>query len=291
MRRLVLSVAAAAALASTACKKEEAGDKPAPAGSSAGSDDPARGQLALFVDGEQIGVVDAGKAGTYVPLGALLPPDKNDPQTWHALEVEAGGETKTIEKPLEAHPGLVAGIYVDRGALALGFFAPEDLAKKGTPQASWRGVTAIRVAVAGPGKGGMGGGDGEGGGGEGGERPSLDPAMTITVKVAGGDKTFTGAQLAELPTTTAPIGDTETPGWTVDQILTALEVKPKGKVVLYGTEGANLILEASDLDPSKGKGFIKLNRSGQLRFRLFRKTGEAWDIAGELRGLSEIVVK
>jgi hypothetical protein len=140
-------------------------------------------------------------------------------------------------------------------------------------------------------EGGKGGGDGEGGGGENdGERPPLTADTKIRVRWPGEEVVFTGDKLAKLPTSHAPIGDTDTPGWTLNQILDAVGVKPTGKVVVQGEESANLILEPGDLDPAKAVLFIKLNRSGQLRFRVFRKVGDTYEVAGELRGITEIGV-
>jgi hypothetical protein len=102
---------------------------------------------------------------------------------------------------------------------------------------------------------------------------------------------FTGDQLAALPTSTAPIGDTETPGWTLPQILEAAGTIPTMKVVLQGAEDANLILGEDDFDPTKTTLFIKLNRSGQLRFRVFKKVGDTYEITGELRGIVRIEVQ
>jgi hypothetical protein len=135
-------------------------------------------------------------------------------------------------------------------------------------------------------------GNGEGGGGENdGERPMPTADLKITIVGPAGETVFTGDKLAALPTSHAPIGDMDTPGWTLGQVLDAAGVKVTEKVVVYGAENANLILDAADFDPTKAVLFIKLNRSGQLRFRLFRKAGDTFDIAGELRGIVRIELK
>jgi hypothetical protein len=135
-------------------------------------------------------------------------------------------------------------------------------------------------------------GNGEGGGGENdGERPVPTAELKITVVGPAGETVFTGDQLATMSTSHAPIGDMDTPGWTLGQILEASGVEPSEKVVVYGAENANLILEAADFDPAKAVLFIKLNRSGQLRFRVFRKVGATYEIGGELRGIVRIEIK
>lgn len=277
MARFAVVVCAVVAL--VACKKEEAAAPP--------KAEPAT----ITVDGKQVAAIDPGKAGAYPPLATLA---GGDLEAWRSIEVVSKGGTETIEEPATKHPGLVAALYPEAGGVALGFFAPEDAAKQGKPQWSVAGVTAVRVTT-GPkpemATGGQGGGDGAGGGEEG-ERPPLTAETKIVVVAADGAKTtIDGGQIAKLPTSTAPIGDTDTPGWTLGQLIELAGAEPTGKVIVYGSEGANLILEPADFDPAKATAFIKLNRSGQMRFRLFRKAGSTYDIAGELRGIDKIELK
>lgn len=281
MRRLALALVVTAALA--ACKK----DSENPAGKAT---EAAASKVTVTVDGKDEVIVDRGRASAFAPLGHFLPQGAKNIESWGSIEVTlASGEQQTIAEPAKKYPGLVAAIVPGSGGIALGFFAPEDLAKKGKAQWQVGPLTAVTVKTAAPGgQGGQGGGDGAGGGGENeGERPKPTADLTFLV----GDRTFTGEQLAALPTSTAPVGDTDTPGWTLPQVLEAAGVKPTGKIILHGEESANLILEPGDLDPATTVAFIKLNRSGQLRFRLFKKKGETWDIVGELRGIAKIELK
>lgn len=283
MRRLVIVIIAAAL--AVGCKKESKGE---------GASKPIDVEpVALSVDGASHGKIDAGKAGTWAPLGSFLPQGKQNLETWASIALEPGPQT--IADPAKTHPGLVAALYPGAKGIAFGFFAPEDLAKKGKPQWSVDPVTGVVVTTRASAKqmaGGEGGGDGEGGGGENdGEKPTPTADLKITVVSAAGEVVFTGDKLAALPTSTAPIGDTETPGWTLLQIIEAAGAKPTAKVIVYGEESANLILEGDALDPTKATLFIKLNRSGQLRFRAFKKAGSTWDTIGELRGITRIEMK
>jgi hypothetical protein len=282
MRRLVIVIAAVALAGG--CKKESKGEEQ----KKAVEVEP----VALAVDGFAVGKVDAGKAGLWAPLGNFLPQGKQNLETWASIELEPGRQV--IADPAKTHPGLVAAVYPGAKGIAFGFFAPEDLAKKGKAQWSVDPVTGISVTTATrkAEMGGQGGGDGEGGGGEDdGERPALTADTRITVAGPGGDVTVTGDKIAALPTSTAPIGDTETPGWTLLQIIELAGAKPTKKVIVYGEESANVILEGDALDPAKASLFIKLNRSGQLRFRAFQKVGQSWDTIGELRGITRIELK
>jgi hypothetical protein len=252
-------------------------------------------EIELVVDAKRSGMLDAAKLGSWAPLGSFLPSGVQNMERWGAIEVTVDGKVERIDDPSAKHPGLVAAVFPGRSGPAFGFFAPQDLAKKGKAQWQREPVSQLVVTTRAPEaatEGGQGGGDGAGGGAENeGDRPAPSADLKITIVGPAGETVFTGDKLASLPTTTAPVGDTETPGWTIDQILTTAGVSPTGKVVVYGEESANLILEPSDLDPKTAKPFIKLNRSGQLRFRLFRKSGDTWDIAGELRGISRIELK
>lgn len=273
------------------CKEE----KKAGRGSGSGTAAPAStGKAVIFIDDKEVSTIDAGKTAGYPPLGALLPADSADPTKWKAIIVTTAGKPSVFPSPTDSHPGLVAALFTTRGGIAFGFFAPEDLAKKGKPQREVLGVTEIRVAL---GKGtteARGEGDGEGGGGENdGARPDLSAELVIQIKGPAGEVEFTGAQLAKMSTTTAPIGDMDTPGWTLPAVLEAAGVKlgDAKQIVVYGQEGANLVLAPADFDPAHANLFIKLNRQGKLRFRVFRKVGETWEVAGELRGISEVELK
>jgi hypothetical protein len=285
MRRIALIAVLALA---GGCKKES---KPEEAGKVVSPGDV---RVAILLDGGPVTDVDPGQAGAWAPLGHFLPAEHKEPASWAAIEVHgrAGEPPQTLEDPETRHPGLVPALFPGRHGIAFGFFAPQELARKGKPV--WQVDPVTRLALTGrrAAMGGQGGGDGAGGGGENeGERPTPSADLRIEISGPGGESVFTGDRLVDLPTSTAPIGDTDTPGWTLPQILAAAGVRPTGTLVLYGEEGANLILDAQDLDPATRSAFIKLNRSGQLRFRLFKKTGSTWDIAGELRGIARIEVK
>lgn len=295
MRRLAVVVLIAL---TPACKKDAAKDQP-PA---APQVDAAVGEVSksatVFLDSLRLAEIDAGKASTYPPLPSMLPKEFATLDTWASIEVKGLHErSQTLISPAKTHPGEVAALFTMEGGVAFGFFAPDDLAKKGKPKMFIPAVVEVRIhtpEAEAPVEAGQGGGDGGGGGEEGGDRPVPSAALKITIKVGGKDQVFNGEQLAEVETTTAPVGDTETKGWTLPAVLEAAGVSAKaqqGKVVLYGDEGANLILEPGDLDPAKAVAFIKLNRQGKLRFRLFRKAGSTWDVAGELRGIASIELK
>ena len=86
-----------------------------------------------------------------------------------------------------------------------------------------------------------------------------------------------------------PVGDTETTGWDVASLLHDLDIPLTAKVIVTDKSGASVTMTKAELDPAKSVAFMKLNRSGNLRFRLFQKNkGGGWNIAGELRGVTTI---
>ncbi len=293
-RRATAVTAIAAALAALlllACKKDEAKG----GGKAATGAPPAGVKVALVVDGKPALDVDPGRAAQYPPIGALLAGPARDPSTWSALEVRPRqGEARTLTA--DEQKGKIAALYPDRGGTAFGLFSPEELAKKARPAIAVTDVAEVRITLAAAKEGGGGGGDSGGGGDHGGgggddERPRPTADLKITIKGPAGEVVFTGDKLNDLATVTAPSGDTETPGWTIPAILKAAGVEPTGKLFLVGEEGASLLLEPGDLDPATTMLYVKLNRQGQLRFRVFKKQGEVWDVTGELRGIKSIELK
>ena len=80
MRRLAIVIVAAALLGG--CKKEakDSGKDPAP--------EIEVEPIALTVDGEEAGMVDAAKAGLWAPLGNFLPSGKQNLETWASIVLE-----------------------------------------------------------------------------------------------------------------------------------------------------------------------------------------------------------
>jgi hypothetical protein len=239
------------------------------------------------------------------------------------------GRVTTMPKPHDHQPGLVAALFPGKSGIDFGMFKPEELAKHGTPvliemdvydvkiklepapvasagggsgaagsaggsgpgTGGEAGVSGAKGASAGGTAGGNGGGNGEGNGSN---RPSGEPAqdlssIKVTVKQKGHDVEITGADLGKIAKVPPPTGDTSTPGWDVAAVLAAKNIKPVGKLILTDDSGASVTIPAGELAPGKKIAFLKVNRQGQLRFRLFeRNAGGAWDVAGDLRGVTTI---
>ena len=259
---------------------------------------PAPVQVAIFVDDKQVATkADLGSAPRpLTDVVAGLPPI----DAWLALElVDTAGKVHTTMAPAKNQPGKVPALATGSAGVELGFVAPGATGPLVDPV---RGVWRVRVIAHGDAgqiaaqaaaqvAGDHGGGDSGGNREHAGEaRPPVPADLSIAITGPAGDRTFTAADLEALPVIKAPSGDTETPGWSLVDLLAAAGVTKPQVVHLTDGEGATLQLGADDFDRTKAVLYLKLNRSGVIRFRAFRKTGATWDVTGELRGITKIHV-
>jgi len=284
LRRLFVALALAGAVTATAtaCKKKEAA--PGQGTAVAAQKVP----VAIFVDDKQV-ATEATLGATPTELAGLAPGAPPLDQ-WIGIEViDTAGKVHTTLAPAKNKagepPALAAGPtfgFVKAGALDGAVAAVAKVTILTRPQ-----------AAAGGGRDdghGHGGGDSGGGGGGGGERPVPTAELTFEVETPKGTSTFTGDKLVPLPSVTAPVGDTETPGWNFLDVMKAAGIADAKVLHLTDSENANLRLEGDDFDPAKTMLYVKVNKSGVIRFRVFRKQGDAWEVGGELRGITKIKV-
>lgn len=281
--RAALSALAVVAALAAGCKKAA---KPAPT---------AAMPVALFVDDRQV-ATSATLGATARPLVEVVP-GLPDPASWLAvIAIDADGKATTVLAPAKDHAGTPPALAVVGGQVQFGLAKGGQLerpvarvAKVIVKTQDDRGAIAAELAA--QGGGGHGGGDSAGHRHDGeGERPVPTAELVIAIKGPQGESTFTGDKLVPLPTITAPTGDTETPGWSLVDILAAAGLGGAKAVSLLDSEGAGLRLEGADFDRAATVLYVKMNRGGQLRFRRYAKRGEAWEMTGELRGLSKITV-
>jgi hypothetical protein len=272
-----------AALAAVGCKKSN--DKPAAtSGSGSGSaavTAPTGKVVQIFVNEEVITTLTLDQLKTWPRLDTLVPVAARRLGTWQAIEL-VGAKPVMIKQPSSTHPDLVPAVFPGDNGPAFGMFDPVELAKKGTPAVREDGVTEIRVSTA------VGSGRGENEHGAGG---GSDPTkLELKIKTKAGDKVLTGEKLIAMPRE-APPGDADShAGWRLLTILEQQGVKAPKRLLLTDAKGTNLTLEAQDLDPAAAVPFLKLNRQGAIRFRVFRKQGDTWQMGSDLRGLASIEV-
>lgn len=275
-RQLLLAVV----LATVGCKSSA--DKPSAATGSGSAPAPTGKVVQIFVDDALITTLTHEQLKPWPRLDTLVPAAAQRLGTWQAIEL-VGGKAQTIKKPSSAYPDLVPVVFAGDNGPAFGMFDAVEHAKKGKPAVREDGITAVRISVA------AGGGRGENdhsGGGGGGDPTKLE----IKLKTKAGEQVLSGAKLIAM-TREPPPGEADShAGWRLLTVLDQLGVKAPKRLLLTGESGTNLTLEQQDLDPATAVPFLKLNRQGTIRFRVFRKQGETWQMGSDLRGLLAIEV-
>lgn len=262
-----------------ACSKGESKPKADPKGS---AQPPAAGAVALFVDDQPVARLDLEQVKQYPRLDTLVPVSARRLGTWQTVTLK-GAKSTDLQQPSAAHPELVPALFPgDGGAPAFGMFDPVELAKHGQPALREDHINEVRIALA---KGGMRGQNDTGEGG--GKDPRL---IQLAIKIGADEQIVKGETLLEMPRQPQPGETGEGKGWPLSLILERAGVKKYERLRLSGEGGTNLTLEKQDLDPALAVPFVKLNRQGALRFRVFKKQGDTWQPGQDLRGLVGVEV-
>lgn len=254
--------------------------------------------VAIFVDDRQV-LTTAELGSEPRPLAeivAIAPAIDG----WLALEaIDSAGKVHTTMAPAKNQAGKVPLLAVGQDGVELGFRA---IGAKGALADPVRAVAKVTIKTRSDAgqiaaQVGAGAADQHGTGDSAGNRehahearPTASPDLTIAITGAQGESVFSGDQLEGLPVIKAPSGDTLTPGWSLLDVLAAAGIVKPMVVHLTDGEGATLQLGAADFDPARTVLYLKLNRSGVIRFRVFRKVGATWEVGGELRGITKIHV-
>lgn len=245
---------------------------------------PAPKTLEIFVDNQSVARVGAPQLASWPRLDSLVPVRARRLGTWQDVSIKAAAESKQLHKPSDIYRDLVPAVYIGGdGTPAFGMFDPVDLANRGKPKLGELDVSEIRITLA------QGGGRGENESGQGG---GGDPTqLKIAIKTPVGESTLEGTKLLAIPRQPMPGDDSKEPrGWTLATIIDAAGIKKFKKIMLSDVSGQALSLERADFDSNTSVPFVKLNRSGALRVTVFKKQGEGWQRAGNLRGLASIEV-
>lgn len=280
----------AAIVALSACGKKA--DAPPPsAGSGSGSGvaagsaqpAPAAGVAEVFVDDKSVAKVDLAGVKDWPRLDTLVPVEARRLGKWQAIYLKgAKPGISELNKPFETYRDYVPALFPgDNNTISFGMFDPVELGKKGKPALREDGIVELRVKLA----EGSGRGENESGGG-GGTDPSKLELEIVTPK---GSQKMTGTKLLEVPRESMPGGGGDAKGWPLVTVLDAAGIKTWKKLRLTDAAGLNLTLEKKEIDASTIP-FIKLNRQGSLRFRIFKKQGEGFQASGDLRALTKIEV-
>jgi hypothetical protein len=93
-----------------------------------------------------------------------------------------------------------------------------------------------------------------------------------------------------MPREAPPGGEGEGKGWKLSTILAQAGATKYERLLLADSKGTNLTLEKQDVDEKAAIPFVKLNRQGTLRFRVYRKQGDTWQPGSDLRGLTSVEI-
>jgi hypothetical protein len=269
------------AIAFAGCKNDEArqaASSPAPTPKAAPG-------VQLFVDDQLIDTISPPQIASWPRIDTLVPPAARRLGTWQSIKLASASAHVDMPQPSAAHPDRVPVLFPGEGGEpAFGMFDPVELAKRGKPAFQQPAVSAVRIALA----RGSGRGENE----HHGEGGNADPAqLQLTIKTKQGEQTLDGAKLFTLAREGQPGGGGgDATGWRLATILREAGAASYTRLLLTDERGVNLTLEKQDLDPASSVPFIKLNRQGQLRFRVFKKQGDTWQPGMDLRSLARVEV-
>lgn len=281
MRKALSLVAMFAVVGCSGKKDEERAAPPQPGSATIPSPKPAPAGVQIFVDDVAVATVDAAQVAAWPRLDSLIPEPARRLGKWQAISTR-GAKPAELAKPFETYRDYVPVLFPgESGAVSFGMFDPVELGKRGKPALREDAITELRIKLD---ASGMRGGNDHGGG------EVIDPAkVTLAFQTASGETRLTGEALLSIPREPMPGGGGDAKGWPIQKLLAAAGIKSFTSLRLHDAGGMTLPLDSKELDASTIP-FIKLNRQGSLRYRLYKKQGEGWQTAGDLRSLVKIEI-
>jgi hypothetical protein len=277
---VVLLFAGVAGVAGVAaCDKSSGASRTGPGSGTAVA--PAADTVAVYLNDQQVAMIDAARLASWPRIDAVVPVAAQQLGTWTSMTVKGKNPTE-IAQPAAKYANNVPVLYPGPDGPTLGWFDLVDLANKGAAKATFAGVTEIRI---------MRDEDSDRGMNEDGTAvKDFDPAQ-IDIAIDGGAvPVLAGKDIIAMQREAPPNGDTQTQGWKLTTLLDAAGIKNPPKVLLTDESGTSVTLTAAELDPAVSIPFLKLNKKGQLRFRVYTKQNDGWQLGGNLKGLSSIKV-
>jgi hypothetical protein len=239
------------------------------------------GSVTVYLNDKLVATLESSRIAAWPRLDAVVPVEAQQLGTWSSMMVK-GASPADIVQPSAKYPNDVPVVYPGPDGPALGWFDLVDLANKGAPKATFAGVTEVRITRDEDSDRGLNE-DATG-------VQDFDPAQ-IDIKIEGGPRPLlAGADIVQIAREAPPNGDTKTQGWKLTTLMAAAGIEDAPKVTLTDESGTSVTLTAAELDPGKSIPFLKLNKKGQLRFRVYTKQGDGWQLGGNLKGLSSIKV-
>ena len=235
------------------------------------------GAVQVFVNDAPPLLIDAAKIAAWSRLDGLVPTEARKIGTWQSVQT-VGDTTESIDKPSDNFRDMVPVVYPGPGgAPAFGMFDPVELAKHGAPAIHKDKLREIHLKVAAA--------DGRGGN-EDSAATNADPTkIVVEIKTPAGASKLTGDTLLAIPREPAPGGNGQ--GWKLAALLDAAGIKSFDKLILGDSQGTALPIEKADISDASIP-FVKLNKQGQLRVKVWKKQGDGWTAAGDLRSMTTI---
>lgn len=258
------------------CKGSKSGSEQQPAKASPPS------ALRVFVDDREVATLKAKEVEAWPRLDTVVPVAARRLGRWATVRL-VGRSMTEVQAPSTTHPDLVPAVFPGEGGEpAFGMFDLVELANRGEPKVRHDHLREVRITLATD----SGRGEheqGEGGGGD----PTL---IRLTVKTHSATTIIEGAKLLQIPRENVP-GTDEQKGWTLRTILKAAGITAFEKLVLTDARGTALNIDKTAFDETASIPYVKLNRQGQLRLRIFQKQGMNWNpTGGDLREFVAIEV-
>ncbi len=233
--------------------------------------------LEVFVNDESVAKVTAAQVAAWPRLDSLVPPPARRLGQWGTVTLKDAAKSTDLTKPSDTYADMVPALYPAAGGVAFGMFDAVELAKKGRPAMHQDGLREIRIAIVDNGRGQN----------EDGAETAGDPTkLVLAFKTAAGESKLTGDKILAIPRE-ALAGQGK--GWKLATLMTAGGITTFDHLVLTDTAGPNVTLDKADF-AADSIPFVKLNKRGELRLKVYKKKGEGWEAGAGLRSLATIQV-
>lgn len=277
------ALAIATLVAACGCGNSNASSSDEPAPVPAGPSKP-KGLpgIEVFVNDQSITRLTPDQIQGWVQLPGVLPLQDRRQGMWTQIAVKGRGEQpQVLTRPSDAYPDQIPVLYPgDNGSLAFGMFQPVEFAKHGAASMSIDGAREVRITVD------LSSGRGQN---DDGNSAVGDPrSIQLAIKNGKAEQTIKGDKLIAIPFDPSPNGSKDQ-GWKLTTLLANANVTTFKQLILTDATGAKLTLDKTDVSDTSVP-FVKMNKQAKLKVRVWKKNGDGWTEAKNLRELKTIDV-
>jgi hypothetical protein len=238
--------------------------------------------IEVFVNDQSITRLTPDQIQGWVQLPGVLPMQDRRQGMWSQISIKGRGEQpQVLTRPSDAYPDQIPALYPgDNGTLAFGMFQPVEFARHGAASMSVDGAREVRITVD------LNSGRGQN---DDGNSAVGDPrTIELTIKGPKGPQTIKGDKLIATPFDPSPNGSKDQ-GWKLTTLLANAGVTAFKQLILTDATGAKLTLDKTDVSDTSVP-FVKMNKQAKLKVRVWKKNGDGWTEAKNLRELKSIDV-